>query len=143
MILRLYRSLPETQQQFISFCFVGLVGIFVVNGTLSLLTRGFGMGPIVSRVISEFVFAMTATWLLNRTLTFRNRRKQPLWQEYLKFAAANGVGNLANLGTYTVLVKTMSFFAQFPEMAVVAGTAVGLVFNFTGSKYFVFRRSES
>jgi putative flippase GtrA len=33
----------------------------------------------------------------------------------------------------------LALFHRLPILGIVAGTAVGLVFNFTGSKYFVFR----
>ena len=141
MIQQLFQRIPLAHRQFIIFCSVGLVGFMVDAGSLSVLKRGVGLDPVIARIISEFVIAMTVTWQLNRNLTFRDRRDQPLWQEYLRFAMANGVGNLANLGTYTVLVKTVALFSRFPELATLVGTGVGVAFNFTGSKYFVFRRA--
>jgi putative flippase GtrA len=140
MLRRLYLRLPEAHRQFISFCIVGGVGFIVDNGSLSVMVRIFGVDPIVGRVFSIAVFGMTATWYLNRTFTFRNRRDQPIWQEYLRFVAANGVGNLMNFIIYTVLVKNVALFGHIPELATVVGTAVGIAFNFTGAKYFVFRR---
>ena len=142
MLKRLYLRLPEAHRQFISFCIVGGIGFIVDNGSLSIMVRGFGVDPVVGRVFSIAVFGMTATWLLNRTFTFRNRRNQPIWQEYLRFVTANGVGNLSNFVIYTLLVKNVAFFTRIPELATVIGTAVGIVFNFTGTKYFVFRRTS-
>ncbi len=139
---RLYDGLTEGQRQFLKFSVVGVVGFIVDAGSLSIMTRQFGLDPVTGRVISQFVFGMTTTWLLNRSLTFRNRRSGSVFAEYLRFALANGIGNLINFGTHTALVENVAFFHRVPEMGIVVGTAIGLIFNFTGSKYFVFRQSK-
>jgi putative flippase GtrA len=143
MLNGLAARLSEGQMQFVKFCFVGGIGFIVDFGSLSILTRIFGVDPITARLLSEFVFGMTTTWLLNRSLTFRNHRSGPIWAEYLRFAAANGIGNFLNFGVHTVLVENVALFMRYPELGIVAGTAVGLIFNFTGSKYFVFKRRNA
>jgi putative flippase GtrA len=140
MLRRLYDRLPEGRRQFLKFCLVGGIGFVMDAGSYNLITYFFGLGPFASRLISAGGFGMTTTWLLNRSLTFRNQRGGPIWTEYLRFAAANGIGLSLNIGTHTLLVDNVGLFAAFPDLGIVAGTAVGLVFNFTGSKYFVFRR---
>jgi putative flippase GtrA len=140
MLRRLYRSLTEGQRQFILFSFVGGVGFIVDAGSLTLMTRYGGLDPITARVISMFVLGMTTTWLLNRSLTFRAHAQSSLGAEYLRFAGANAIGNSLNFGIHTGMVETMPLVHQYPVLGAVAGTAVGLVFNFTSSKYFVFRR---
>lgn len=143
MLAKLFQRIPPAHRQFIAFCSVGLVGLIVDDGSLSILNRGLGLDPYTARLISELAIAMTVTWLLNRSITFRNRRDQPLWQEYLRFAAVNSVGNLANYAAYSGLIGYVSPFTQIPELAIPIGTAVGVAFNFTGSKYLVFRGVES
>jgi putative flippase GtrA len=140
---RVYAALTEGQRQFVKFCFVGGIGFVVDAGTLTLMTRYGGLDPIVARLISMFVFGMTTTWLLNRSLTFRAQSGGPLFAEYLRFAAANAVGNSINFGIHAGLVETVQVVHDFPVLGAMAGTAVGLVFNFTSSKYFVFRRKPA
>jgi putative flippase GtrA len=140
MLSRLYRSLGEGQRQFIKFSFVGGIGFVVDAGTLTLMTRYGGLDPVSARLISMFVFGMTTTWLLNRSLTFRGQRHGSVFAEYLRFAAANAIGNSLNFGIHAVLVETLPLFHEYPVLGAMVGTAVGLVFNFTSSKYFVFRR---
>jgi len=140
MFRRLYRSLTEGQRQFVKFSFVGGIGFIVDAGSLTLMTRYGGLDPVTARAISMFVFGMTTTWLLNRSLTFRGYARGSLLAEYLRFAAANAIGNSLNFGIHAVLVETLPLFHQYPVLGAVVGTAVGLVFNFTSSKYFVFRR---
>jgi len=141
-IKNLYDGLPEGQRQFLKFCFVGGIGFVVDTGTLSILTRVFGFGPVVGRLISQFGFGMTTTFLLNRSLTFRDKRGDGLLAQYIRFALANSVGNVLNFGTHSLLVDNVAFFARVPEMGIVVGTAIGLIFNFVGSKYFVFRAAK-
>ncbi len=142
MFERVYRRLPRGQQQFLKFSFVGGVGFLVDTGTLSILRRGFGIDPVVARLVSEFAVAMTVTWLLNRSLTFRDQRAGSIWTEYLRFAAANSIGNLLNFAVHSILVESVGLFVRIPELGIVVGSTVGLIFNFTGSKYFVFRRGD-
>lgn len=139
LLERLYDGLTEGQRQFLKFCVVGGIGFVVDTGSLSILTRGFGIGPVVGRIISQFGFGMTTTFLLNRSLTFRDKRGDSLLAQYLRFALANSVGNVLNFGTHALLVANVGFFERVPEMGIVVGTAIGLIFNFVGSKYFVFR----
>ena len=137
---RLYALLSEGQQQFLKFCFVGGIGFVVDAGSFTILTSQLGMDLVTARFISAAGFGMTTTWLLNRSLTFRGHSGGRIWVEYLRFAFANGLGLLINIGTHTVLVENVDVVRRYPILGIVAGTAVGLGFNFTTSKYFVFRR---
>jgi putative flippase GtrA len=139
----LYDGLSEGQQQFLKFSFVGGVGFVTDAGTFTILTKLLGLDLITGRVISSLVFGMSATYLLNRYLTFRRQRSGSILKEYMRFAAANIVGNLLNIGTHALLVENLALFHRLPILGIVAGTAVGLVFNFTGSKYFVFRAAKN
>jgi putative flippase GtrA len=141
MLRRLYLGLPEGQRQFLKFCLVGGIGFLVDSGTYWTLIRGLGVDPGYAGFLSIFVFGMTTTWLLNRSLTFRDRRGGRVWAEYLRFAAANGIGNSLNWGIRTVLVDAIPLFHRLPVLGVIAGTAIGLIFNFTSAKYFVFRKA--
>lgn len=142
LLKRLYDARPEGQRQFLKFGFVGGIGFVVDAGTFTVMTQYLGLGLVIARVISSLVFGMTATWLLNRHLTFRDRRGGSILAQYLRFATANIIGNLLNVGTHALLVENLTLFHRLPILGIVAGTAVGLVFNFTGSKYFVFRSSQ-
>ncbi|HTJ63763.1 MAG TPA: GtrA family protein [Alphaproteobacteria bacterium] len=142
MFKRLYSGLTEGQRQFIKFSFVGGIGFLVDAGTFYLLIRFTPLGLVSGRVVSSLVFGMSATYTLNRYLTFRDRRSSAVLSEYLRFASANIVGNLLNIGTHSLLVETLPLFHAHPILGIVAGTAVGLVFNFTLSKYFVFRAAK-
>jgi putative flippase GtrA len=139
---RLYNELPLGQKQFIKFSFVGGIGFLVDAGTFFVLTHYFGLGLRVARIPSSLVFGMTTTFFLNRYLTFRGQRDGSMFRQYLRFAAANIIGNLLNVGTHVALVGNVALVHRIPLLGIVAGTFVGLIFNFTGSKYFVFRQAK-
>ena len=143
MLAKLLSRIPVAHRQFIAFCLIGGISFLVDAGSFSILFRSVGLDRVTARAISMFAIAMTGSWLLNRSITFTDRPVQPLWQEYLRFAAVNSIGNLANFGTHAALVETVPLFIRIPELAIPIGTAVGLAFNFTGTKYFVFRRVEA
>jgi len=130
------------QQQFIKFSMVGGVGFVVDAGTYFVMTHYLGGDLVISRFISALVFGMTTTFLLNNFMTFRGHGSGSLVSRYVRFAAANIIGNLLNIGTHAALVENLDLFHRIPVLGVVAGTFVGLVFNFAGSKYFVFRSAR-
>lgn len=139
----LYQRLTLGQQQFLDFSIVGGIGFVIDAGTYFVLTNYLGGGLVSSRFVSSLVFGMTTTFLLNNFLTFRGQGSGSLFSRYLRFATANIIGNLLNIGTHAVLVENLALFHRIPLLGVVAGTFVGLVFNFVGSKYFVFRSASS
>lgn len=131
--------LSASQKQFFLFAFAGGVAFFVDVGILALLTRVFGVDPISARAVS-FMMGLTTTWLINRSLAFRDRPAQPLWLEYVRYCAVNGTGGAINFAVYTLCVENIGLAARYPEIGVGIGVICGLGFNFTGSKYLVFRR---
>ena len=140
---RFYGRLTVGQQQFLKFSMVGGVGFVVDAGTYFILTHYLGGGLVTSRFVSSLVFGMTATFLLNNFVTFRGHGSGSLLSRYVKFATANIIGNLLNVGTHATLIENLDLFHRTPMLGVIAGTFVGLIFNFTGSKYFVFRSAGS
>jgi len=138
---RLYDRLTLGQRQFLKFSMVGGVGFVVDAGTYYMLTHYLGGGLVSSRFVSSLVFGMTTTFVLNNFLTFRGQGSGSIFSRYVKFATANIIGNLLNIGTHAVLVENLALFHRIQLLGVVAGTFVGLIFNFVGSKYFVFRQA--
>lgn len=133
------RALLRTR--FVRFGAVGAAGFVVDEAVLTVGHYVFGLDPYVARVISIFC-AMTFTWWGNRTLTFAEHAASgsgEMLQEWFKFVLANAVGALVNYGTYTLLVTFAARPLGHPLIATAIGVGVGLVFNFTLSKRFVFK----
>jgi len=126
---------------FLRFAGVGAAGFLVDESVLYLGQHALGLGPYLARTIS-IMTAMTFTWWGNRTITFRDRAVEGvpgMAREWMRFVGSNAIGAVVNFSTYVVLIN----FAKAPlsnyYIATACGVAIGLVFNFTLSKYFVFR----
>lgn len=128
--------------RFLRFAAVGTAG-FVVNWIALYLALHLAHLDKYSAWFAAFFVGVTFTWWGNRTLTFADRAaSQGLVREWLTFFVANSLGALANFAVYFVLVTFAGPPVDNPLVAIVAGTLVGLVFNFTVSARFVFRAQE-
>ncbi len=126
---------------FVRFGLVGAAGFVVDETVLTIGHYLFGLDPYVARAISIFC-AMTFTWWGNRSFTFAQHAAREsaaaIAREWLKFVAANALGALVNYGSYTLLVRFFPAPLSNPLLATAIGVGIGLVFNFTLSKRFVF-----
>ena len=128
--------------RFLRFAFVGTVG-FAVNELVLYLALHFAGLDKYKAWFPAFAVAVTFTWWGNRTLTFREQAaKQALAFEWLAFVIANSLGAAANFAVYYLLVRYVPAPIGNPLVANVAGTLVGLIFNFTVSSRFVFRKKD-
>jgi len=136
---RLVRGLLASR--FLRFGIVGGFGFVIDTSVFVLLNEVCGASPYVARAFS-ILTAMVGTWLGNRTLTFADRAasgKRGILHEWLKFAGANAIGNCLNYATFSAVVALAPPPFDNRYLALVVGTAVGLVFNFTLSKRLVFK----
>lgn len=120
------------------FALVGVAGFLVDAGIVFALTRSAMMGPIPAQVLA-FAVAVTATWLLNRRITFAHRASPHFLREWLHYMAANSAGAVITNGVYVLLVLSVAQTAREPVLALAAGALTGLAFNFTASRAWVFR----
>jgi putative flippase GtrA len=131
-----------TRSRFARFGIVGAAGFVVDEAVLTLLHYAIGLDRYSARALSIFC-AMTFTWWGNRNLTFAEHAASggagAMAQEWGKFVLTNGIGALVNYGTYSLFVSFAPAPLNNPLLATAIGVAVGLVFNFTLSKRFVFR----
>jgi putative flippase GtrA len=131
-----------SRSRFLRFGVVGGAGFVIDEAVLTIFHYLIGLDRYSARAISIFC-AMTFTWWGNRKLTFAEHAATggapELAREWFKFVLANGVGAAANYGSYSLLVS----FAPPPLnnllLAAAIGVGVGLIFNFTLSKRFVFK----
>jgi putative flippase GtrA len=127
--------------QFIQFGFVGVFGLTVDYGVLLLLTGLVQFNPVLGRILS-FTVAMFATWVANRTWTFREHaRDDRRAQEASSYFFVQCIAGALNLAVYNALIKLVPVFdhglALFPP--VLAGAIAGFGVNYFGSRHFVFR----
>jgi putative flippase GtrA len=81
---------------------------------------------------------VTTTWIGNRRFTFRDAKPMRATKQLAKFAIVCAVGLIFNRGTYALLVNYVSFIYDYPIIGILAGTGVGMFFNFFAAKKHVF-----
>ncbi len=131
-------SSRQNARQFFTFAAIGVVGFVVDSTALLVAMKAFDLGLYFGRVFSFFV-AATSTWALNRRFTFAPDDSRPAVVQWLRFLGANAIGGGVNYAVYAALVTFVPFIAAWPVIGVGAGSIAGLAFNFTISKFWVFR----
>jgi putative flippase GtrA len=130
------------RSRFLRFGLVGGAGFVVDEAVLAFGHYLAGLDRFSARAIS-ILCAMTFTWWGNRNLTFADHAATggaaELGREWFKFVLANAVGAVVNYGAYSLLVGFAPAPLSNPLLAAAVGVGIGLVFNFTLSKRFVFR----
>lgn len=129
-------------RQFIPFCMVGGIGFAIDAGILALLVHGFGLGPLLSRLVS-FPCALTATWYLNRRVTFSHAASNTPGQEWMRYTLVGVAGNLINLIVYAACIRLAHTMYTYPELALAIASLVALAFNYLGSSRYAFRQDAS
>ncbi len=138
---------------FLRFGTVGAVGFAVDLTFLTLLIRFAGWTPAAvdwiglklvlsvqmqARFVS-FPIAVAATWALNRNWTFKAAPARPLVGQILTYVTVQGLGGLANVGAYCLVLLAAPALQAWPVIPLVVGSAIGLCLTFAGSKYWAFR----
>jgi putative flippase GtrA len=122
--------------QFARFGTVGAIGFVFDTATVYALRYPLGL---YGAGLAAYFVAVTVTWGLNRTWTFRGQGRGPAYRQWAKFVLANFVGFLLNRGTYAILVTISAVCAAQPVLAVAAGSLAGMFTNFGLSRRLVFR----
>jgi len=134
--------------QLVRFAGVGVVGFAADSGTLYLGLH-LGLGYFIGRAVS-FLSAVGVTWYLNRRFTFPGGSGAPLASEGWRYLAAMSIGGAVNFCVYCAIVLGLSVHATLlantaksliPLTGVAAGSAAGLVVNFSLARFWVYRRS--
>jgi len=124
--------------RFLRFGLVGTLGFIVDAGVMQLLVSVGGAGAIEARAVS-IPAAVFATWLLNRSFTFRKAQDYAALPSLARYVAVSAAGAGVNFLVYTALVVASTAMASRPIIPLAIASIVALVFNYLGSKHFAFR----
>jgi len=121
--------------RFILFGLVGASGVAVNIGVLGLLLHAglaFGFAQLAATTI-----AMASNYLLNNTLTYRDRRRHgwALLTGFLSFAALCSIGMVANIGAATLIYH----YEKTWLLAGLAGAFIGSVWNYAATSAVTWR----
>lgn len=129
--------MTSAKRELLRFGAVGLVGFAIDAAVLTWLVTVQDWGLVEARVLS-FALAVTATWYLNRRLTFRHRASARRGREYGRYFAVQTVGAAINLGVYVLVVAVLPALAEAPALPLAVGSGTAMVFNFLASRHFAF-----
>jgi putative flippase GtrA len=111
----------------VHFLLAGSAGFTFDAALLTALVNGLGWSPYAARAVS-FPLALAITWLLNRTLTFRDRPSTGAGLELMRYAIVQLGGAAVNYGVFFTLV-TLS-------------AAAAMCLTYLGMHYFAFPRAR-
>jgi dolichol-phosphate mannosyltransferase len=124
--------------RFVSFAFVGGLGVFVHMVVLAVLLKLLGLDFGLAQSGATGV-AMVFNYAVNNLLTYRDRRLSgwAWWRGLASFMAACSVGALANVGVATYLFESRTTWF----LAALAGVLVGAVWNYAITQLYTWGRS--
>ena len=101
----------------------------------------FEFAALLSKALA-FPIAVLVTWILNRSLTFRQRRSSSLLNELFRYLNVTLIGALVNNSVYILIIKLFGGDLLTAIFAVAAGSVAGLTTNFLGSSRYVFKKKS-
>lgn len=126
------------------FGVVGGLGWVIDNGIYTLLWHGpMSDSTIKARVVSTAI-ATIFSWFANRYWTFRHRRSDRPWKEFVLFLVMNGIGLGIVVACQFIsryVLGFTSFSADFIAGGVI-GLILGTIFRFLAYRYFVFSQDQ-
>jgi len=146
----------ETAKQFIKFAMIGVlntgVDLVILNAETILSGITEGTGYAIQKGLS-FLVAVTFSYFLNKYWAFRDKSKEEEGKKFSQFLFVSIVGMLINVSvatiTVTYLKDPVNSLLNIPflvndqlwvSIGALAGTAIGLIWNFTGYKLWVFKK---
>ena len=139
MVMRVASRLDA---DFFRFALVGVAGFTVDYAVLHCLVAFAGLNPFAARFIS-FPIAVVATWLLNRSFTFRAPTAHGPVRQAFYYVAVQGAGGVANIAVYSAALALVPTLRHYLPIALALGSATGLCVTFAGSKYIAFKPAQS
>ncbi|MEM9761765.1 MAG: GtrA family protein, partial [Pseudomonadota bacterium] len=87
------------------------------------------------------VVSLVTNFMLNRRFTFSYARDRNPWKQFTGFVTASAVGMVVNFSVAAWLSATLLAGQTFGlQLSAVCGIAAGMLFNFIGNRYIVFRK---
>jgi putative flippase GtrA len=143
------RALPLVQAferrldpAFVRFGLVGVAGFTVDASVLHAMVDFVGLNYFTGRLAS-FSVAVAATWVLNRSFTFRHKGHHGPLRQAMLYAAVQGAGGAANIAAYSAAIAMAPALSHMLLVPLAIGSGVGLCLTFLGSKHLAFRAAAA
>lgn len=136
-------------KQFIKFVFVGVLNTGIDFGILNLMIYLAGVSTGIYFILFKsvsFAVANINSYILNRSFVFASGEKR-LGREYGQFLSVSLVAIIINVGAASLVVNLIGpQFGLGPKIwaniGAAAGSATGLLWNFIGYKFVVFKKKD-
>lgn len=138
---RLYLYRFANVMHLAQFMVVGASGV-VVNLVILSLLLAFGFAEAIC-LIGGIGVSVMSNFFLNRRFTFSYARHRKIGKQLVGFLGASAFGALVSFAVSLSL--NVSVFSQLPyglHLSALCGVASGMIFNFLGSRYIVFRKTR-
>ena len=140
-VRRLYLYKFSNSMYVLQFLVVGTIGTFVNLAVLTILSS---LGAAKALALGGgIVTSLVSNFYLNRRFTFSYARQESIWRQFGAFVGASLIGMAVN---YTIaLALAAGPLSEVPfglQFAAISGIAAGMMFNFLGNRYFVFRKTR-
>jgi putative flippase GtrA len=135
--MRYREKLVAFRNRVLAFGLVGGIGFAVEAVILQGLSYA-GVQPIMGRAFS-FPVAVTATWLLNKHYTFRDRPVAAGRTQYLLYVGGQIGGALINICAFVLTIRRWPALSTQPVVPLTVGSALGLIFNYAWANALVFK----
>jgi glycosyltransferase involved in cell wall biosynthesis len=118
--------------QFLLYLLIGGCAA-VINLIIFRIMLSSGLSLTIS-TLSAFIIAAVVNYLLCILILFRHKARWNSWAEILIYVLIVGVVSLFDLG----ITKSLFKFGASPLLSKAVATALVLILNFSGRRYFVF-----
>ncbi|WP_287185525.1 glycosyltransferase [Rhodovulum sp.] len=136
---RLYLHRFANAMYMAQFLVVGASGVVVNLSVLSLL-KWAGL-PDMLCLAGGIAVSVITNFLLNRRFTFSYAKDRPILKQFAGFVGASAVGMAVNYGVALYLnAHVLGAGPLSLQFAALGGIVAGMLFNFLGSRYFVFHK---
>ncbi|MDP2930474.1 MAG: GtrA family protein [bacterium] len=129
--------------QFAKFFLVGIINTLIDLGVLNLLILAFdinrGLGYTIFKSIS-FLVATANSFFWNKRWTFKTSQGS-----FKQFLIVSVIGLVINVATASLIVNyiapgcTLASPTMWANIGAIVGSVVGLLWNFAGYKFVVFK----
>ena len=138
---RLYLHRFANAMYLAQFLVVGASGVVVNLLVLSLLQL---MGlPDALCLAGGIGVSVITNFMLNRRFTFSYARDRNIAAQFAGFVGASMIGVAVSFGVSLILREsTFEGISYGLQLAALCGIAAGMIFNYLGNRYFVFRKTH-
>ena len=127
------------------FAVVGILNTVLDFAVFNVLISisGIAEGPLATTFKGvSFIIAVANSYYWNKYWTFNFKEK--VSKEFLQFFVVSIIGFSLNIGAFSLVVNAIgSGGAVWANIGALAGTLTGLVWNFLGYKFIVFKVKDS